>query len=164
MPDGAELMFVGHSLGGLTAMKLAMDVELAATHRITHVVTLGSPIDGKRPADHTTQAISLVNKHDVIATLDGRGPAFPGDVPAGWLELTWLDESYDNPLSHAPQAYSDALRGAMAHHRDRVNGLIRAYDGEVVGNPVRPSVPTGRDQQPSRTFNRRKPVSPTPCR
>lgn len=134
VPDGAELMFVGHSLGGLTAMNLAMDVELASTHRITHVVTLGSPIDGKRPADHTTRVISLVNKHDVIATLDGRGPASHRDVPAGWLELTWLDETYDYPLSHAPQAYSDTLRGAMAHHRDRVNGLIGAYDGEVVGN------------------------------
>ncbi|MEU9304721.1 hypothetical protein [Streptomyces sp. NPDC048269] len=134
LPAGSELMLVGHSLGGLTAMNLAMDVELASTYRITHVVTVGSPIDNKRPADHTTQVISLVNKHDVIPMLDGRGPASPHDIPAGWVELTWLDESYDYPLSHAPQAYSGTLRGEMAHHRDRVNELIRAYDGEVVGN------------------------------
>ncbi|MFD4866854.1 hypothetical protein [Streptomyces sp. NPDC058412] len=134
VPAGAEVMFVGHSLGGLTAMNLAMDVELASTHRITHVVTLGSPIDNKRPADHTTQVISLVNKHDVIPMLDGRGPASPNDVPAGWVELSWLDESYDYPLSHAPQAYSDTLRGEMAHHRHRVNELIGSYDGEIVGN------------------------------
>ncbi|MFE3554823.1 hypothetical protein ACFXKW_08140 [Streptomyces sp. NPDC059193] len=134
LPAGSELMFVGHSLGGLTAMNLAMDVELASTYRITHVVTLGSPIDNKRPADHTTQVISLVNKHDVIPMLDGRGPASPNDIPAAWVELTWLDESYDYPLSHAPQAYSDTLRGDMAHHRDRVNELIKVYDGEVVGN------------------------------
>ncbi|MFD8980552.1 hypothetical protein [Streptomyces sp. NPDC059564] len=134
VPDGSELMFVGHSLGGLTAMNLAMDVELASTYRITHVITFGSPIDTKRPADHTTRVISLVNKHDVISTLDGRGPASPHAVPAGWVELTWLDESYDYPLSHAPQAYSDSLRGEMAPHRDRVNELIEAYDGEVVGN------------------------------
>ncbi|MFD3324322.1 hypothetical protein [Streptomyces sp. NPDC058701] len=133
-PAGSEVMFVGHSLGGLTAMNLAMDVELASTYRITHVVTLGSPIDNKRPADHTTQVISLVNKHDVIPMLDGRGPASPHDVPADWVELTWLDESYDYPLSHAPQAYSDTLRGEMTHHRDRVNELIAAYDGDVVGN------------------------------
>ncbi|MGW5852170.1 lipase family protein [Streptomyces sp. NPDC055254] len=134
VPAGAELMFVGHSLGGLTAMNLATDVEVASTYRITHVVALGSPVDSKRPADHTTQVISLVNQHDVIPMLDGRGPAAPHDIPANWVELSWLDASYDYPLSHAPQAYSDALRGEMAHHRDRVNGLIAAYDGEVVGN------------------------------
>lgn len=134
VPAGSEVMFVGHSLGGLTAMNLAMDVELASAYRITHVVTLGSPIDNKRPADHTTQVISLVNQHDVIPMLDGRGPASPNDIPADWVELTWLDESYDYPLSHAPQAYSDTLRGEMAHHRDRVNALIAPYDGDVVGN------------------------------
>ncbi|MEV6687133.1 hypothetical protein AB0N28_17575 [Streptomyces sp. NPDC051130] len=134
LPAGSELMIVGHSLGGLTAMNLAMDVDVASTYRITHVITVGSPIDGKRPADHTTQVISLVNKHDVIPMLDGRGPASPNDIPGSWVELSWLDESYDYPLSHAPQAYSDTLRGELTTYRDQVNKLITAYDGEVVGN------------------------------
>ncbi|MFD8791533.1 lipase family protein [Streptomyces vinaceus] len=134
VPSGAELMIVGHSLGGMTAMNLASDAELCATHRVTHVIAIGSPIDSKRPADHTTRVISLVNKHDVIPGLDGRGPASPHDIPESWVELAWLDESYDYPLSHAPQAYSDALRGEFTHYRDQVNKLIGAYDGEVVGN------------------------------
>lgn len=134
LPAGSELMIVGHSLGGLTAMNLAMDVDVASTYRITHVITVGSPIDSKRPADHTTQVISLVNKHDVIPMLDGRGPASPNDIPDSWVELSWLDESYDYPLSHAPQAYSDTLRGELTTYRDQVNKLITAYDGEVVGN------------------------------
>ncbi|KOU28268.1 lipase family protein, partial [Streptomyces sp. WM6368] len=66
VPTGSDIMIVGHSLGGLTAMNLAADVELASTYRVTHVITLGTPIGGKRPADHTTQVINLVNKHDVI--------------------------------------------------------------------------------------------------
>ncbi|MFE6844769.1 hypothetical protein [Streptomyces sp. NPDC057686] len=134
LPTGSELMIIGHSLGGMTAMNLASDVEVSSTYRVTHVVAIGSPIDSKRPADHTTQVISLVNKHDVIPGLDGRGPASPHDIPDSWVELTWLDESYDYPLSHAPQAYSDALRGEFTHHREQVNKLISAYDGEVVGN------------------------------
>ncbi|MEV7417426.1 hypothetical protein [Streptomyces sp. NPDC089919] len=134
VPEGSELMVIGHSLGGMTAMNLAMDAELAATYRFTHVIAVGSPIDNKRPADHTTQVVSLVNKHDLIPALDGRGPVSPHDIPAHWIELAWLDESYDYPLSHAPQAYSDSLRGEVAHHRDRVNELIMAYDGELVAN------------------------------
>ncbi|MFA7761851.1 hypothetical protein ACGFNX_21275 [Streptomyces sp. NPDC048723] len=134
VPTGSDLMIVGHSLGGMTAMNLASDVEVASTYRITHVVAVGSPIDSKRPADHTTQVVSLVNKHDVIPGLDGRGPASPNDIPESWVELAWLDESYDYPLSHAPQAYSDTLRGELTHYREQVNKLISAYDGEVVGN------------------------------
>ncbi|MEV7611858.1 hypothetical protein [Streptomyces sp. NPDC089799] len=134
VPAGSELMLVGHSLGGMTAMNLAADPEVAAEYRITHVIAVGSPIDSKRPADHTTRVISLVNEHDVIPGLDGRGPASPHDVPDTWTELAWLDETYDYPLSHAPQAYSDALRGETAHHRERVNELITAYDGDIVGN------------------------------
>ncbi|MFG2709902.1 hypothetical protein ACGFX2_04980 [Streptomyces goshikiensis] len=134
VPTGSELMIVGHSLGGITAMNLATDVEVASAYRLTHVITVGSPIDNKRPADHTTQVISLVNKHDVIPGLDGRGPASPNDIPDSWVELAWLDASYDYPLSHAPQAYSDSLRGELTHYREQVNKLISAYDGEVVGN------------------------------
>ncbi|MCM1966608.1 hypothetical protein [Streptomyces sp. G1] len=134
VPAGSEIMLVGHSLGGLTAMNLAADAEVSSRYQVTHVITLGSPIDGKRPADHTTRVISLVNKHDVIPMLDGRGPASPNGIPDSWVELAWLDESYDYPLSHAPQAYSDTLRGPMAHYREKVNALIGAYEGRIVGN------------------------------
>ncbi|NEB74616.1 hypothetical protein G3I40_05120 [Streptomyces sp. SID14478] len=134
VPEGAELMIVGHSLGGITAMNLASDADFVATYRLTHVVTVGSPIDTKRPADPTTQVISLVNEHDVIPGLDGRGPASANDVPESWIELSWMDETYDYPLSHAPQAYADTLRSGTVPHRARVNELITRYDGEIVGN------------------------------
>ncbi|MFI7382564.1 hypothetical protein [Streptomyces sp. NPDC049813] len=134
VPEGSELMIVGHSLGGITAMNLASDLDFVSTYRLTHVVTVGSPIDTKRPADLTTQVISLVNQHDVIPGLDGRGPASADAVPDSWLELSWLDETYDYPLSHAPQAYADTLRSGEVPHRARVNELISRYDGEIVAN------------------------------
>ncbi|MET9494822.1 lipase family protein [Streptomyces sp. NPDC006552] len=134
VPEGAEVMIVGHSLGGITAMNLAADLDFVSTYRLTHVVTIGSPIDTKRPADLTTQVISLVNQHDVIPGLDGRGPASANVVPDTWLELSWLDETYDYPLSHAPQAYADTLRSGDVPHRARVNELITRYDGEIVAN------------------------------
>ncbi|WP_425828106.1 lipase family protein [Streptomyces fractus] len=134
VPIGSELMIVGHSLGGITAMNLACDLDIVSTYRLTHVITVGSPIDNKCPLDPAVQVVSLVNKHDVIPGLDGRGPASARDVPANWLELAWLDETYDYPLSHAPQAYADTLSGDDLPHRARVNALITAYDGEIVGN------------------------------
>ncbi|MEU5899509.1 lipase family protein [Streptomyces venezuelae] len=134
VPEGAELMIVGHSLGGITAMNLACDLDFVSTYRLTHVVTVGSPIDTKRPVDPTTRIVSLVNQHDVIPGLDGRGPASAHDTPDSWVECAWLDETYDYPLSHAPQAYADTLRRGEVPHRDRVNRLITRYDGEIVGN------------------------------
>ncbi|WP_306323913.1 MULTISPECIES: lipase family protein [unclassified Streptomyces] len=134
VPIGSEVMVVGHSLGGITAMNLACDLDIVSTYKLTHVITVGSPIDNKRPLDPAVQVISLVNKHDVIPGLDGRGPASAYDVPDTWLELAWLDETYDYPLSHAPQAYADTLSGADLPHRARVNELITAYDGEIAGN------------------------------
>ncbi|MFI5661939.1 hypothetical protein [Streptomyces sp. NPDC051684] len=134
VPSGSELMIVGHSLGGITAMNLACDLDVVSTYQLTHVITVGSPIDNKRPLDPAVQIVSLVNKHDVIPGLDGRGPASAYEVPASWLELAWLDETYDYPLSHAPQAYAATLSGDDLPHRARVNALITAYDGEIVGN------------------------------
>ncbi|MFE6891175.1 hypothetical protein [Streptomyces sp. NPDC057694] len=134
VPDGAELMVVGHSLGGITAVNLACDLDFVSTYRLTHVITVGSPIDNKRPADPTTRVVSLVNEHDVIPGLDGRGPASANDIPDSWIELAWTDETYDYPLSHAPQAYADTLSDSQQAHRARVNELITAYDGEIAAN------------------------------
>ena len=136
VPVGSALMVVGHSLGGITAMNLAMDVDFVATYRLTHVVTVGSPIDNKRPADGRTQVISLVNEHDVIPGLDGCGPASPTVIPEDWVELAWLDDAQDYPLSHAPQSYATALRESVPEYRRRVNDLIGVYDGTVVGNQL----------------------------
>ncbi|WP_329124791.1 lipase family protein [Streptomyces sp. NBC_01465] len=134
VPEGSELMIVGHSLGGITAMNLACDLDIVSTYRLTHVITVGSPIDNKRPVDPAVQVISLVNNHDVIPGLDGRGPASASDVPDSWIELAWEDETYDYPLSHAPQAYAGTLGSGELPHRARVNALITAYDGEIVAN------------------------------
>ncbi|WP_199551860.1 hypothetical protein [Streptomyces sp. N35] len=134
VPAGAEVMAVGHSLGGITAMNLACDVEFVSTYRLTHVITVGSPIDNKRPVDPAVRVISLVNKYDVIPGLDGRGPASANEVPDNWLELAWTDETYDYPLSHAPQAYADTLDSPELPFRAQVNELITAYEGEVLTN------------------------------
>ncbi|MBB4951635.1 hypothetical protein F4556_007170 [Kitasatospora gansuensis] len=136
VPVGAELMIIGHSLGGMAAMNLAADLEFVTTYRLTHVIPTGSAIDDKRPADPDTKVISLVNGYDLITGMDGRGPAAPHDLPPGWTELAWLDATFDYPLSHSPQAYAISLRGLAAPQRDTANELLSRYDGEIVGNQL----------------------------
>ncbi|MFI5801311.1 hypothetical protein [Streptomyces sp. NPDC051561] len=136
VPAGAELMIIGHSLGGMAAMNLAADLEFVTTYRLTHVLPTGSAIDDKRPADPDTKVISLVNGYDVITGMDGRGPASPHDVPAEWTELAWLDSTFDYPLSHSPQAYAISLRGIAAAQRETANTLLSRYDGEIAGNQL----------------------------
>jgi hypothetical protein len=136
VPPGSELMIVGHSLGGIAALNLAMDPEFVSRYRLTHTVAVGSPIDSKRPVDPDTKVISLVNNYDIIPDLDGRGPASPDDIPASWTELAWTDSTFDYPLSHAPQAYALSLGGLAAGHRDTANELIARYDGEILGNQL----------------------------
>ncbi|QIS21625.1 lipase family protein [Nocardia terpenica] len=134
VPEGSEMMLVGHSLGGITAINLAADPVVAALYRLTHVVTVGSPIDNKRTADPATKVVTLVNEHDVIPCLDGRGPACPVSLPESWSEFSWRDETYDFPLSHAPQTYSATLLGKVPEIREQTNALITLYDGEVLAD------------------------------
>ncbi|HEX3731593.1 MAG TPA: hypothetical protein VHU91_01515 [Mycobacteriales bacterium] len=77
IPPGSEVMLVGHSQGGITAMNLAADPRVNAFAgglgyvRIVDVVAAGSPIDGKRiPAE--TRLLAMHNLGDVIPALDGR--------------------------------------------------------------------------------------------
>ncbi|WP_344672009.1 hypothetical protein, partial [Catenulispora yoronensis] len=134
VPPGSEVMLVGHSLGGITALNIAADPHTAATYRITHVVAIGSPIDNKRAADPTTAVLSLANEFDVFPSLDGRGPACPVPVPDSWTELTWRDDTCDFPLCHAPQTYASSLRHLVPEMRTAANRLISPYAGVIVAN------------------------------
>lgn len=63
VPAGSELMLVGHSQGGITAMNVAA----AGRYRVTHVVTAGSPIANKRPA---ARILAIENRGDLVPDLD----------------------------------------------------------------------------------------------
>lgn len=73
---GQPVMLVGHSQGGLVAMRAAQ--ELAGQVSVTHVVTAGSPVGGMTAPDGT-QVLSLENRHDVVPRTDGRENAADDD-------------------------------------------------------------------------------------
>lgn len=68
---GDPVMLVGHSQGGMVAMRAANSFVTSGWFNVTHVVTAGSPI-ASMPVPRSVRVLSLENKHDVIPHLDGR--------------------------------------------------------------------------------------------
>lgn len=76
IPDGAPVMLVGHSQGGMTAANLAADPGFRGQFNVTNVMTYGSPIDSARiPSSVDTLAVQ--HPFDVVPRLD-LGNAKPG--------------------------------------------------------------------------------------
>lgn len=131
IPSGSELALVGHSLGGITAMNLAADRDFCGIHRVTHVVAIGSPVDGKRPADPRTRVYSLVNEHDVVPALEGRSPVSAYALPEQFTEFTWTDDTHAFPLCHAAERYAHNLEHAVPEASARVDLDLAPFRGRV---------------------------------
>ncbi|KOY55009.1 hypothetical protein ADK59_27725 [Streptomyces sp. XY332] len=131
IPSGCELALVGHSLGGITAMNLAADRDFCGIHQVTHVVAVGSPIDGKRPADPRTRVYSLVNEHDVVPSLEGRSSVSPYALPAQFTEFTWTDDTHAFPLCHAAERYAHNLEYEVPEASALVDADLAPFRGRV---------------------------------
>ncbi|CAN7184770.1 alpha/beta fold hydrolase [Knoellia sp. LjRoot47] len=68
-----RVVLVGHSQGGIVAAALASDPAFTRSHRVTHVVTAGSPIDDF-PIPDATQVLSLQHATDPVHALDVSPP------------------------------------------------------------------------------------------
>lgn len=70
VPPGARVLLVGHSQGGLTAAQLAADPSFNAvggvpgTYDVTHVFSVGSPVQTVVPVQSSTQVVNLA--HDPV--------------------------------------------------------------------------------------------------
>ncbi|MFI1147551.1 hypothetical protein [Streptomyces sp. NPDC020817] len=131
VPSGCELALVGHSLGGITAMNLAADRDFCGIHQVTHVVAIGSPIDGKRPADPRTRVYSLVNEHDVVPSLEGRSSVSAYALPEQFTEFTWTDDTHAFPLCHAAERYAHHLEHEVPEASARVDAALAPFRGRV---------------------------------
>ncbi|MFE2880018.1 hypothetical protein ACFXG6_05085 [Streptomyces roseus] len=120
IPSGCELAPVGHSLGGITAMNLAADRDFCGIHQVTHVVAIGSPVDGKRPADPRTRVYSLVNEHDVVPALEGRSPSPRTRCPDS-------SPSSPGPTTRTPSRSAMPPRGTRTTSNTRSPRRARAW-------------------------------------
>ncbi|KWW97826.1 hypothetical protein TH66_20535 [Carbonactinospora thermoautotrophica] len=66
---GDPVMLVGHSQGGMVAVRAANDFVRSGEFNVTHVVTAGSPV-GRMEVPDRVRVLSLDNEHDVVPHLD----------------------------------------------------------------------------------------------
>ena len=129
------VVLVGHSQGGILAAALASDAGFTARHRVTHVVTSGSPV-GLFPVPATTRVLSVERGDDPVPRLD----LTPNPDRSSWVTVRTPG---DNPpvdvRSHRLGGYVTTLRLAEGAPRGTVAGLDawQASAGEVLGRPVR---------------------------
>ncbi|MDT9685421.1 acetoacetate decarboxylase family protein [Streptomyces sp. TRM76323] len=138
VPDGAELAVIGHSEGGIALMNLVQNSGFCRRFRVTHAVTVGSPVDNKRPADPRTWVATVTNQHDLVPTLDGRG-AGSGTVftpHEDWYEVDYTDPSHEFPLCHSLGKYIDNLENDLPDARRDIDEALTPYRGEVVRSQV----------------------------
>lgn len=129
------VMLVGHSQGGILAAALASDAGFRRRHRVTHVVTSGSPV-GLFPVPSTTRVLSVEHADDPVPRLD----LTPNPADAGWVTVVApADAGAVDLARHRLGGYVDTVRVAEGAPRGTVVGLDgwRASAGAFVGVPVR---------------------------
>jgi hypothetical protein len=71
IPEGAPVMLVGHSQGGMTAAHLAADAEFSSKYDVKQVVTVGAPTAQVPDIPAHTQVLSIENTGDMVPLTDG---------------------------------------------------------------------------------------------
>ena len=137
VPPGADVMFVGHSQGGLTSAQLAADPSFnnisgaPGTYNVTHSFSVGAPVETVVPARGSTQVVNVahnpvweqtpqvpglptaghhpVHIADPVPRLDLDGYRVDGSrVSAPNVQEAWLDAP--------PQTYGDQSQIQNAHN------------------------------------------------
>jgi pimeloyl-ACP methyl ester carboxylesterase len=82
-PTSDPVMLAGHSLGGIVAAGLAASPRFRQEHRVTHVVTFGSPV-ARMPVPTGVRVLSVEHTQDPVPRLDGRA----NPDRRGWVTVT----------------------------------------------------------------------------
>jgi hypothetical protein len=108
------VMLVGHSQGGLVALRAAEQYADDGSFHVTHVVTAGSPI-ARMSVPESVSVLALENRNDVVPQLDGQPP------PDQHNRITVVvdTQSHDVGLNHAiADTYLPAARAVDAAMAD----------------------------------------------
>jgi pimeloyl-ACP methyl ester carboxylesterase len=111
-PD-EPVMLVGHSQGGLVAMRAAEDYARTGAFAVTHVVTAGAPI-ARMPVPPSVSVLALENSSDLVPRLDGEPPPPEPNRVTVVFDLQRHDVGRNHSLTDAYLPGARAVDGDMA--------------------------------------------------
>ena len=129
------VLLVGHSQGGILAAALAADAGFARRHRVTHLVTSGSPV-GLFPVPDSVRVLSVQHADDPVHRLD----LTPNPRRSSWVTVEAPVAGLPVDVRrHGLETYVRTLRTVEDAPRGTVAGVdaFRATTGAFVGVPVR---------------------------
>ncbi|MGQ0433897.1 MAG: hypothetical protein ACT452_15995, partial [Microthrixaceae bacterium] len=102
VPQGSQLMLVGHSQGGMVADDFA---RAPGPYKVTHLITAGSPfVHLKPPPSGVRESLALVNRNDEVVKM-----GLPS-VPLAGRPTHFFSDPSDPLLGHdAGSVYADEL-------------------------------------------------------
>lgn len=85
IPQGAPVMLMGHSQGGMVTAELVQDPAFLQRYNVTHMITEGAPNDS-RTIPSSVQTLALEHTNDIVPKVD-MGDALAGP-PVGPIPMT----------------------------------------------------------------------------
>ena len=89
VPEGAKIVFAGHSLGGMVEQQLSCTEAITSRYEVLNVLTVGSPYVAVDAGKREGTLVRFADRHDVIPKL---GPGV--FMSAGRMGLTVKDCGY----------------------------------------------------------------------
>lgn len=131
IPDGAQVMLVGHSQGGMTVADLTSDPDFVSRYNVTNAMTFGSPIDSEH-IDPRVSVLEMQHATDVVPRLDMEDslyvpnpatpalpilpglPSFSDQAGPQHTTVTLPNPGawYDAVTNHSHQEYSASIRAS----------------------------------------------------
>lgn len=125
IPPGSNVMFVGHSQGGIIGDHLAADPSFNNTsgadgsYNITHSFSVGAPVETVVPAQSSTQSVNVSH------AVEGRPGNLSGDYIAG-LDLGGAQ--VDGGVLTAPNRHEVSLPGYPVRTSNPIDVLQHNHD------------------------------------
>lgn len=166
VPDGASVAFVGHSQGGMTAYAAAGSAAIRSRYRVSHVVTLGSPVS-RMPQPRGVKILNLENGPDLVPWLDGLPNPSDPDVTTARVHRPIRRDPTPHDIAEYVEVAKEVDRRATAARGARIlhaspgdRRLVDVLDSLSAGGYL----PTSADPAGSHSVTRVDllPVSPQP--